>query len=153
MPRLRPGIVVHLVPAVHAGARSGEPGQRRPEQGQRAGEGDTGEGVSILVDDWAGCYKRGWGQEIVPEAYAHPAKLSFSLGERIYRHLVEEGWAAPGMTVLDPFGGIGGTAYHAALHGLTWVGVELEPRFVALAQANIDLWRKRYGALIPGYGR
>ena len=108
--------------------------------------------MSVLVDDWTGCYKRGWGQEILPEAYAHPAKLSFSLGEGIYRHLAEENWITPGMTVIDPFAGIGGTAYHAALRGLSWVGVELEPRFVALAQENIDLWRKRYGAVIPGYG-
>ena len=30
-------------------------------------------------------------------------------------------------------------------YGLRYIGVELEPRFVALAQQNLDLWRQRYG--------
>ena len=54
MPGLCPGIVVYLVSAVHAGARAGQPAERRQAQGQRAGKGDTGEGVSgydvILAD-------------------------------------------------------------------------------------------------------
>ena len=62
---------------------------------------------SYTIDEWHGCYKRGWGRELVPEAFAHPAKVSFSLAERIYAHMAAEGWIEPGMTVVDPFGGIG----------------------------------------------
>ena len=103
--------------------------------------------------EWFGCYDNGWqSAPLVPEAYAHPAKISFGLAERIYRHMLAEGWLAPGARVIDPFGGIGGCAFHAALYGMHWTGVELEPKFVALAQQNLDLWRARYAPHFPGYG-
>ena len=94
-----------------------------------------------MIDRWMGCYRRGWGREFVPEAFAHPAKISFSLAERIYAHLAEEVWIVEGDTVIDPFGGIGGCAYHALHHGLNFIGMELEPKFVALAEQNIALWK------------
>ena len=72
----------------------------------------------MITDTWAGCYGRGWGQELVPEAFQHPAKVSFLLAERIYAHVATEGWAEPGSTVIDPFGGIAGFAYHALFAGL-----------------------------------
>lgn len=106
----------------------------------------------MITNSWTGCYRRGWGRELVPEAYSHPAKISFSLAERIYRHIIEEGWVVAGSKICDPFGGIAGTAYHALLRGLCWTGVELEPRFVALGQQNIDAWNARYAARLPGYG-
>lgn len=48
-------------------------------------------------------------------------------------------------TVVDPFGGIGGFAFHAMINGLRWTGVELEARFVYLCQDNLDFWSKRWG--------
>ena len=40
-------------------------------------------------DDWYGCYSGGWrAAPLVPEAYAHPAKVSFTLADRIYRHML-----------------------------------------------------------------
>lgn len=103
--------------------------------------------------DWYGCYDGSWqSAPLVAEAYAHPAKVSFNLAERIYRHMLAEGWLQPGDAVLDPFGGIGGFAFHAALLGLDWVGVELEQRFVDLGNQNLDLWRNRYAPHWPHYG-
>jgi hypothetical protein len=103
--------------------------------------------------DWFGCYSGSWkSAPLVQDAYAHPAKISFNLAERIYRHMLAEGWLKPGDFVLDPFGGIAGTAFHAMLYGLHWQGVELEPRFVALAQENITLWNDRYAAHMPNWG-
>lgn len=103
--------------------------------------------------DWYGCYDGSWqSAPLVAEAYAHPAKVSFNLAERIYRHMLAEGWLQPGDYVLDPFGGIGGFAFHAALYGMRWVGVELEQRFVDLGQQNLELWRTRYAPHFPGYG-
>lgn len=103
--------------------------------------------------EWYGCYDGSWqSAPLVPEAYSHPAKMAFGLAERIYRHMLAEGWLEPGGHVLDCFGGIGGCAFHAALYGLHWTGVELEPKFVALAQQNLDLWRERYAPHFPGYG-
>ena len=104
------------------------------------------------VLDWFGCYRRGWGKELTPEAYQHPAKASYGLAERIYAFLFERGYLAEGMTVLDPFAGIGGFAYHALKHGLNFIGCELEPKFVALGQANIDLWNSRYAGRFARWG-
>ena len=50
-------------------------------------------------DIWQNCYDSGWQGEIVPEAFAHPAKFSHALIRRIYDHALAEGWLAPSMTV------------------------------------------------------
>lgn len=105
----------------------------------------------MTIDTWEGCYKQGWKGFIVPEAFQHPAKGSFSLSERIYEHIEAEGWVKPGDRVVDPFGGIGGFAFHAMLHGLNWTGIELESRFCLLAEQNIALWNKRY-SVMPHFG-
>lgn len=54
--------------------------------------------------------------------------------------------------VVDPFGGVGGCAFHAMLYGMHWTGVELEPKFYELGNQNLDLWHKRYGPHFPNYG-
>jgi len=106
----------------------------------------------VTTDSWTGLYSDGWRNEIVPDAFYHPAKYSRALIRHIYEHLRAEGWAPPGTTVLDPFGGVALGGLDAMRLGLHYIGVELEPRFVALGQANIDLWNKRYAAHMPGWG-
>lgn len=109
--------------------------------------------TDFLRVDWYGCYDGSWqSAPLVAEAYAHPAKVSFGLAGRIYRHMLAEGWLSPGNAVLDPFGGIGGFAFHAALYGMHWTGVELEQKFVDLGGQNLALWRNRYAPHFPGYG-
>ena len=104
-------------------------------------------------EDWNGCYSGGWqAAPLVAEAYSHPAKVSFTLADRIYRHMLAEGWLSPGDVVVDPFGGVGGFAFHAALYGMHFRGVELEQKFVDLGNQNIDLWRDRYAPHFPNYG-
>lgn len=93
--------------------------------------------------DWTGLYREGWQGEIVPEAFSHPAKFAPGLIRHIYDHVAAEGWIAPGDTVVDPFAGVALGALHALQHGLNWVGCELEPKFVALAEQNIALWNRR----------
>lgn len=84
--------------------------------------------------DWHGCYDGSWqSAPLVPEAFAHPAKVPFALAERIYRFMLAEGWLSAGDQIMDPFGGIGGCGFHAMLYGMDWTGVELEQRFVDLA--------------------
>jgi hypothetical protein len=83
---------------------------------------------------WYGCYDGGWGNNISPASYAHPAKMARNLSQRIYLYMLAQGWLMPGDTVLDPFGGIGGTCLDALTNGLNWVGVELEKRFTDLGQ-------------------
>jgi site-specific DNA-methyltransferase (adenine-specific) len=46
--------------------------------------------------------------------------------------------AKPGQIVLDPFCGSGSTLLAAERLGLKWIGIELEPKYVAIAQARID---------------
>ena len=54
--------------------------------------------------------------------------------------------------MVDPFAGIGGFAYHALKHGLNFIGVELEPKFVSLAAQNIALWNQRYAGRFTRWG-
>lgn len=109
--------------------------------------------VDIPRVDWYGCYDGSWqSAPLVAQAYSHPAKVSFNLAERIYRHMLAESWLSPGDAVLDPFGGVGGFAFHAALYGMHWTGVELEQKFVELGGQNLALWQNRYAPHFPGYG-
>ena len=101
--------------------------------------------TAVPITRWQGCYGDSWQDLIVPEAFAHPAKVARGLSHRIYRHLLDSGYVRPGMVVLDPFAGIGGFCLDAMTYGLRYVGVELEPRFCALGQQNLALWRQRYG--------
>lgn len=79
----------------------------------------------VTLDYWPGLYREGWGRDIVPEAYAHPAKYARALIRKIYAHAVDLGWLEPGDVVLDPFGGVALGGLDASYHGAHWVGVEL----------------------------
>jgi tRNA1(Val) A37 N6-methylase TrmN6 len=105
----------------------------------------------MKMDEWAGCYQDGWKGIITEESFAHPAKVSYSLAERIYKHLAEKGWIERGTRILDPFGGIGGFALHAMLRGCHFTGCELEEKFVLLARENIRRWAHQYRNW-PGIG-
>lgn len=109
------------------------------------------EQIEILEDEWLGCYRSGWLGLLVPEAFAHPAKVARGLASRIYEHVIDEGWIAEGGHVVDPFGGIAGCGFHAMTHGLNWTGCELEEKFVALGNQNIALWNDPYSRM-PKWG-
>ena len=104
------------------------------------------------ISEWVGCYPSSWQGIITPEAFCHPAKFSSKLIERIYAHCAEGGWLKEGDRVVDPFGGVALGAYTAMRYGLSWVGCELEPRFVALGQQNIALWNTRYKGRLNRWG-
>lgn len=88
---------------------------------------------------WFDCYESGWKGLITPAAFAHPAKFSRSLIERIFAHCLERGYLKKGDAVGDCFGGIGTGGIAAAYAGLKWRGCELEPRFVKMAEENFKL--------------
>lgn len=112
---------------------------------------------------WTGCYREGWQGLIVSDqttdteqlalfnrgedysAFQHPAKVSRSLIKRIYQHLAAHYGLHPGAVVLDPFAGCGMHGLDALLMGYHFVGCELEPKFVTLAQKNVDYWRHKFG--------
>lgn len=96
------------------------------------------------MDKWHGCYDDGWQGIIVPEAFAHPAKMSYALTRRIFKHALGEGWIKPGDICIDPFGGVGSTGIVGASLGLRVVCVELEQKFVDLANQNFERNRKAF---------
>lgn len=95
----------------------------------------------MITTTWADCYDDRWTGFIVPASFAHPAKYSKALIERIYDHCLALGWLSKGDRVGDCFGGVATGGLIAAYRGLEWVGVELEPRFVDWARQNINLHR------------
>jgi hypothetical protein len=96
---------------------------------------------------WHGCYDDSWKGLIAPAAFAHPAKFSRGLIERIFDYMLARGWIAKGDTIGDPFGGIGTGGIAAAYRGLDWLGVELEGRFVKLAEQNFALHADKWETL------
>ena len=92
--------------------------------------------------DWSGCYESSWkGLFENEESFSHPAKFSRGLIRRIYEHLRDQYGLRPGAMIVDPFGGIACGAMDAMNLGYQWIGCELEPRFVAMAERNIAKWR------------
>lgn len=105
------------------------------------------EAPSVPIVEWQGCYDDSWRGEIVPAAFAHPAKMARGLVTRIYDELFAMGAIQRGSRVVDPFGGIGTTGIEGALRGVQVFACELEAKFVALGQQNIELHRRRWTAL------
>jgi hypothetical protein len=103
--------------------------------------------MSKEADNWTGCYEGGWQGLIVPEAFAHPAKFSYSLTERMIGHAIRNEWIKKGSVVVDPFGGVGCGGIVAAYSDLVWIGCELEARFVSLAKQNFEFHRRKWEKL------
>jgi modification methylase len=68
-----------------------------------------------------------------PDCTAHPGKMLPELARRIVTE-----YSAPGQSIVDPMAGIGTSVVEAALLGRRAVGVELEARWSALAETNLD---------------
>ncbi len=90
---------------------------------------------------WSGCYDDHWDGLIVDDAVAHPAKFSAGLIRRIFGHGYAEGFWKHDDLIGDPFAGVACGGIIASGVGLRWIGVELEERFVVLANENIRKWR------------
>ena len=96
---------------------------------------------------WHNCYDDGWGDLITPESFAHPAKMAYGLVKRILQHGLDKGYWRAGDLLGDCFGGVGTTGLVGAYMGLRVVSVELEPKFVALAEANYAMHAQKWAAL------
>jgi hypothetical protein len=105
----------------------------------------------VIEDVWRGLYGASWKGLICDEAFAHPAKFSRALIRKIYDHVIAEGWAIKGDSVVDPFGGVALGGFDAMRHGLHWYGCELEAKFVGLGSQNIALWNERFSRM-PNWG-
>jgi DNA modification methylase len=67
----------------------------------------------------------------------HPGKMRPALARRLI-----ETYTKPGEWVLDPMAGIGTTGVEAVHHGRHFVGIEIEPRFVAWQRQNLERARR-----------
>ena len=85
---------------------------------------------------WHGCYNtfRDWRKYVTPESFAHPAKMSPGLCDRIFKHLKKLELLKEDSVVCDFMSGIGSTNIMAALHGYESISVELEPHFVEMQE-------------------
>lgn len=101
---------------------------------------------------WHSCYNDSWKGVIIDDAFQHPAKFARGLIRSIYRHALDNDLLHVGDSVIDPFGGVALGGLDAMRYGLHWTGIELEPRFVELGRANIDLWNATYKAAFPQWG-
>jgi modification methylase len=70
----------------------------------------------------------------VPESSSHPGKMLPNLAAKAI-----SSYTAPGDLVLDPMCGSGTTLVEAMHLGREGLGVDIEPRFTALAAANVAL--------------
>ncbi len=83
---------------------------------------------------WHGCYGSGakYNKYIIPESVKHPAKMSWDLLERIFKHLESLNLLTPDSVVIDFMSGTGRTNTMAALRGYRTISVELEPHFIEM---------------------
>jgi DNA modification methylase len=68
----------------------------------------------------------------------HEAKFPLQLAERVVRLFSD-----PGDIILDPFMGSGTTAIASIKHDRQYIGIEKEPHYVELAQANISDFQRQ----------
>jgi len=87
---------------------------------------------------WFGCYEGDahFKQYFEPSTYAHPAKISPLLADRIFKHLEKLELLKEGMTILDFMAGSGRIPLMASLRGYNSVGIELENHFVKMSNDN-----------------
>src|SRR3990167_3695754 len=96
---------------------------------------------------WHGCYEGDgyFKQYFEPGTYAHPAKISPLLADRIFKHLEKLELLKEGMTVLDFMAGSGRIPLMASLRGYKGMGVELEPHFVKMCNDNKKFAENKIG--------
>ena len=102
----------------------------------------------MFRDTWHECYEQQLTDVIVPEAFAHPAKMSWRLAQRIMTHLAE--WCpgdARDRVIVDPMAGIGTVGLAAAYAGYPAILGELEAHFASLCRQNIAMHAARLQAL------
>src|ERR1700722_8725810 len=82
---------------------------------------------------WTGCYDSSHKGLISDASFCHPAKAARGLLVKIFDYLFENQYLKRGSIIVDPFGGIGTTAIESTNRGCRSFSVELEKKFVNLA--------------------
>ena len=84
------------------------------------------------------------GMNTAPAANGHPTVKPIALMAWLIRLI-----AKPGDTVLDPFCGSGSTGCAAVQCGVTFVGIEIDPAYLAIAERRIAHWTPT----VPAFGQ
>ena len=84
--------------------------------------------------EWRGCYGSGakYNRYMIPDSVKHPAKMSWNLLERIFKHLELLNLLTTDSVVIDFMAGTGRTNTMAALRRYRTISVELEPHFIEM---------------------
>jgi DNA modification methylase len=102
----------------------------------KASKSDRDEGCEALEDkEWktdGACIPERSDRPFNPSKNNHPTVKPTELMRYLCRLITP-----PGGTVLDPFNGSGSTGKAAVLEGFNYVGIELNPEYVAIAEARI----------------
>jgi len=92
----------------------------------------------LAASEWADWGSRGvWRIPSVRANDDHEAKFPEALGRRVIRLLTD-----PGVLVLDCFVGSGTTAVAALHEGRHFIGIDVTPRYAALARARVKQARR-----------
>lgn len=94
--------------------------------------------VNVWLVGQEGLVRQRQGRYSAASVSQHPGKMPPALARRIITS-----YTKPGDWILDPMSGIGTTGVEAIHLGRRYVGVELEPRFARLQQANLDRARRQ----------
>ena len=79
-----------------------------------------------------------WLSEPLPRANHHPTVKPLQLMQYMIRLITP-----PGGTVLDPFMGSGSTGAACMLEGVQFVGIDITPEYIDIAEKRISYWRQR----------
>lgn len=76
--------------------------------------------------------------QLSPRANHHPTVKPLQLMQYMIRLITP-----PGGTVLDPFMGSGSTGAACMLEGVQFVGIDITPEYIDIAEKRISYWRQR----------
>ncbi|ANY05748.1 TRM11 family SAM-dependent methyltransferase [Pseudonocardia sp. HH130630-07] len=109
--------------------------ETQPESGPASGRLDRGAGRVWLSAQRSPLAQRR--DRLTPDSVEHPARMLPDLAAQII-----DTYSRPGELVLDPMCGIGTTLVQAVRAGRRAVGIELESRWVRLADTNLTMARE-----------
>jgi DNA modification methylase len=96
---------------------------------------NEGCGVSMLKPENCKCDTPDW--RVKPKKNFHPTVKPVSLMAYLCRLVTP-----PGGTILDPYIGSGSTGIAALLEGFNFIGMDLDPEYVKIAEARIENYEK-----------
>ncbi len=83
------------------------------------------------------------GRRFRDEKVDHPTQKPLSISRRIVEHFSD-----PGDVVVVPFAGSGSECLAAVMTGRHYFGIDLNPKYVSLAERRIQEWQRQQGTVV-----